>query len=232
MRLLTVFRAMWHGLVAPQRIREATEESAVAIFAAAVLVLSLASTAAAFIEEGNADLRAESAVLSQYGMVSSDEELVDLSSAGRQFTAVFGGALMISVGKIVVLAGIFLLFMRFMTNAPVGYRMALAAVGATISIDFVRMAFTVPLHLITNTAQVGPYLGLLASPTEAPFMFTWLQRLDLFSIWQYFAIGVALAVWNGLHYRYGFVVGGIVFAVVQVLFAGASIVAWMLSLSV
>lgn len=235
MRISKAFDALKNGLIAPEKVYESSIETALAIFALAVFVLATVATFSAYVEDGSADLRAEAMVLSEYGMApSSGEEGADpvVSTATKTFITVFGGAIMMSLGKIGVLAWVFMVLGRFMTDAVISFRIALASVGATALIDLLQGLFLVPLHLALGTVRWGLHLGSLVAPTEAPFLFTWLQRIDLFSIWQYLAIGVIMAVWSGLHKKFGLVVGSVVYVVVQLLFAAVTLLSWFTSKTV
>ncbi|RPI68376.1 MAG: hypothetical protein EHM43_05085 [Ignavibacteriae bacterium] len=229
-RLASAFKALWFGLVSPQRLSDITTESAVAIFAAAVLVLSVTNTATAFIEGSDPALSAESKTLLSYQPgLSSGGEQVDLSSSQRQFTAVFGGALIRAIISMAVLAGLFYLIARFLTDQPFRYSLAIAAVGSAVLIEVIQSAVTVPAHLFFHTSRAGLHLGAFIAPTQHPFLFAWLQRFDVFALWQYIVIAMGLGSTTGLHYRYAFVVGPVVFTVVQLIFGGLALVAWITS---
>ena len=228
MRFVNALKALWFGLTDPRRVEKVKPETAVAVFATAVLVLSLTMTAMTFIEATDPALTAESEMLSKGGMLQfAEEETVDLSSGQRQFTAIFGGALISSVVSLVTLAGMFWIFVRFLTDQPLTYSMAIGGVASTVGIDVARALVNLPMHLLTHTNRVGAHLGVLVDPASDPFWFAWLQRVDLFSIWQYLAVGVILTSWSGLHHRFGIVVGTVVFLVVLAVFAGFTLVAWI-----
>ncbi len=228
MQTLRAFSALWWGLRDPRRIPVPDTTTAVAIFAAAVMVLSAVWTLSVYVEQSSADLRAESELITAAG----PRDLAPASSANtspqREFTAVLGGALMRSVVTQAAMAAIVWLLFRFLTNATAGFSAALAAVSATASIEAVRALATAPLHMFTGSMRFGLSAGILVSPADHPHLFLWLQRLDLLSLWHYIAACMALAVWQGLHHRYGWVVGGVTFAVVQILMGAASLVAWVL----
>ncbi|MFZ9870593.1 MAG: hypothetical protein ACO3E0_05510, partial [Candidatus Kapaibacteriota bacterium] len=125
------------------------------------------------------------------------------------------------------MAGLLWLLMRFLTNERVGYAMALGAVSATAGIEVVQTSLTTGLHLLTGSVRYGLHLGVVVSPAEHPYLFLWLQRLDVLTAWQYIAAAMVLSVWSGVHYRYGIVVGGLVFAVVQAVFGLLSLISWL-----
>lgn len=227
-RLTAAFRALWVGLTAPYRYAEVSADSAVAIFAAAVLVLAATTTTATFIEAADPVLSAEIDLLAR-SQPQSGGGNIDLSSTQRQFTAVFGGALIRSIISVAVLAGMFYLLGRFLTNQPFTYSMSIGAVASAALIDVIQQLVYVPLHVLLHTSQAGAHLGAMVAPSQHPFLFAWLQRFDLFMLWQYVAIAMALGSATGLHRRYGYVVGPVIFLVVQLIFGGLTLVAWVTS---
>ena len=232
MRVFTVVRTMWNALRSPEQIKDATTEVAMAMFAVAVLVLSAASTVAALIEEGNPALVAQSKALTYSGGAApAGEPGVDLSLPQRQITGVLGGALLVTIVSSIALAGVFWVLVRFMTDAPVTYGMALTTVSATALIGVIDFVLSVALHSATSTLRAGLHLGVLVDPVEHPAMFSWLQRLSLVSLWQYVAIGIGLCSWGGLHRRFGIVTGGIVWAVVGLVMGGIALVTWVVNLA-
>lgn len=223
---------MWNALRSPEHIKDATTEVATAMFAVAVLLLSAASTLAALVEEGNPTLVAQSQALTySAGTPTGADQGVDLSLPQRQVTGVLGGALLVTIVSIVTLAGVFWVLIRFMTDAPVTYAMALTAVSATALIGVVDIAVAVALHSATSTLRAGLHLGVVVDPVEHPAMFSWLQRLSLGSLWQYLVIGIGLCTWGGLHRRFGIVTGGIVWGVVALVMGGIALVTWVVNLA-
>ncbi len=232
MRVFTVARTMWNALRSPELIKDATTEVATAMFAVAVLVLSAASTIAALVEEGNPVLVAQSNALTYSSGIATDgQQGVDLSLPQRQITGVLGGALLVTIVSSVALAAVFWVLVRFMTDAPVTFGMALTTVSATALIGVVDVAVSVLLHSVTSTLRVGLHLGVLVDPVDHPAVFSWLQRLSLMSLWQYLAIGIGLSTWGGLHRRFGIVTGGIVWVVVGAVMGGIALVTWVVNLA-
>ena len=230
MQTLTAFRALWQGIRDPRTIERPTASTAVAIFAAAVMVLTLASTITVYVEHSNPALRAETEQLDLLGPQQMGKGAsVDTDTANRQFTAVLGGALIRSVVSMAAMALLFFALTRFLTNAAVPYSQAIAAVSATAGIEVLRSLISILPHVIFETSRAGVHLGVFLQPLEHPFLFAWLQRVDLFNVWHYLAAAMALVTWSDLHYRYGWVVGVVVFLVVQALMGGLTLVAWILN---
>ena len=230
MQTLTAFRALWWGIRDPRTIEQPIASTAVAIFAAAVMVLTLSATITVYIEHGNASLRAETEQLDVLGPQQMQEgAAVDTDTANRQFTAVLGGALIRSVVSVAALALVFFALTRFLTDVPVPYSRALAAVSATAGIEALRSLVSLVPHLLFESSRAGLHAGVFVAPLDHPFLFVWLQRVDLFNVWHYVAAAMALATWSNLHYRYGWIIGAVVFVVVQILMGGLTLVAWILA---
>lgn len=227
MRVVAACKALWHGLVAPARVQEATSQTAAAVFALSVLLVAFISVLSAITEASDIQLVAESRILTQTSAITSKPDPgLDLSLQQRQFTAALGGALVVTIISSAALAVLFLVFMRFMTNAPVTFEMALVAVSSTGLIICLDLILSTAGHLIFHTAQVGLHAGAFVSLRDSPMLFTWLQRWSVFSLWQYLAIAVALSTWSGLHARYGLVVGIVVWMLTRLIVGALTFVSW------
>ncbi len=231
MRVFTVARAMWNALRSPEAIQEATTEVATAMFAVAVLVLSAASTIATLIEEGNPVLVAQSRALTYSSGATPASPDLDLSLPQRQITGVLGGALLVTIISSITLAGVFWVLVRFMTDAPVTYAMALTTVSATALIGVIDTAVSVIFHSTASTLRAGLHLGVFVDPVGHPAMFSWLQRLSVVSLWQYLVVGIGLCTWGGLHRRFGIVTGGIVWLIVGTVMGALALVTWVVNLA-
>jgi hypothetical protein len=129
-----------------------------------------------------------------------------------------------------VLAGLFLVLMRFMTDAPVTYGMAITSVSATALIQVIDLLMSTGAHMVFGTLRAGLHAGVTMDPASSPMLFTWLQQISLPSLWQYLAASVALATWGGLHARFGIVVGLVVWVISRLVHGGFTLVGWILSL--
>ena len=230
MQTLTAFRALLQGIRDPRTVKRPTATTAVAIFAAAVMALTLASTITVYVEHSNAALRAETEQLDALGPQQLGEGAsVDTDAANHQFTAVLGGALIRSVVTMAAMALMFFALTRFLTNAAVPYSRAIGAVSATAGIEVLRSLISILPHMLFETSRAGIHLGVFIPPLDHPYLFLWLQRVDLFNVWHYVAAAMVLVTWSDLHYRYGWIVGIVVFLVVQILMGGLTLVAWILA---
>lgn len=231
MRVVSALRAMWFGLVDPTRIQEISRASATAVFAVAVLLVSMTSTWCAMWEQGDLALAAESRILLQHSATSPVKtSQLDLSTPQRQFTAALGGALIVTIVSTAVVSGLFLILIRFMTNVSVTYRQCIIAASAVSGVIIADTVLSSALHVIFHTSQAGLHAGVFLRPAESPMLFTWLQRISLFSVWQYIAIAIALVTWEGLHWRFGLVTGTIVWLITRLLFGLLTLVGWIVGL--
>ena len=231
MRVLAAIRAMWFGLVDPTRISETSREAAAAVFAVAVLLVSMTNTLCALWEQGDLSLATESRILLQNSATSPVKtSQLDLSTPQRQFTAALGGALIVTIVSTVVVAGLFMFLMRFMTDRPVTFTQCIIAASAASSVLIVDTLVGSGLHLWFGTARAGLHAGAFLRPIDAPMLFTWLQRISLLSLWQYLVIAIALVRWEGLHWRFGIVTGAVVWVITRLLFGLLTLVSWIVSL--
>jgi hypothetical protein len=230
-RIVAAFRALWYGVADPTRIKETSKEAVTAVFAVAVLFVSITNTVCALWEQGDLALAAESRILLQNSATSPVKtSQLDLTAPQRQFTAALGGALIVTIVSTVVVAGLFMILMKFMTNLTVTFSQCLIAASAASSIIILDTLLASLLHVVFKTAQAGLHVGVVLRPMDAPMLFTWLQRISLFSLWQYLVVAIALVSWEGLNWRYGIVTGAVVWTITRLVFGLLTLVGWIVSL--
>jgi len=220
MQFIDVLRSMWFALVAPRRIIETRTTPVTAFFAVAVFVSTIISVGASYVEDGQPTLRAENSAFER--MSTSKEEPpsntdaapVDLTPPARTFTAILGGALIKSIMPIVVLAAVFFSLVRFMTNAPLTYGSAISIVSVSTSIMSAELILNTALHVLVGTTRAGIHAGVVVDPGTHPFLFMFLQNVAPIELWRYIVIASVMAQTNGLHWRYGVILGPIVWIVV------------------
>jgi len=217
MQITIALRAMWHALVAPWRVSEANEARPVAVFAVAVLFVAVLATTMTLAEVGN--------VPQQHV-----EGNVDLSSPQRHVTAALGFLLMITTVQILALSGLFLVLCRFLTDENYTFGRTLIAVSAASVIKIVGIGVDTILHVVFHSTRAGMNAGVFVDPTSHPILYPVLVQVDLFDCWRYIVIGIALTTGAGLHRRFGYVVGLIVWIVAFLLLAGAALVNGILTL--
>lgn len=232
MRVVKAFHALLNGVRAPQRIQEVTKEAAMAVFAIAVFLVAFANTWSAMTEQANPALVAESARLLPTATLPGGTSVpnVDLSLPQRQFTQVLGGALQKTIIPYVAMSLVAMMFLRFAANAQVSFLQCLAAISATALIDVIGIVVSTAMHLGFETTRAGLHVGVFIDPISHPMWFLWLQSFSLATLWQFVAACIGLVTWTGLHWRYGVVVGGIVWVTTRLILGGFAILAWIVSL--
>lgn len=231
MRITKAILAILHGVYAPSRIREVTKDAAMAVFAIAVVVISLTSTLVALDEQNDPILSAEAAsLLPTAAKEQNPTKVVDLSAPKRQFTVALGGALQKTIIPDVAAAFMFMIIGRFLTNGNIGYLQSLAAFSATALIEVLGILVSYLFHRAFHTIHFGLHAGVFIDIHTHPLWFVWLQNLDVFSLWQFLAAGIGIVVWNDLHWKYGIVVGGTVWFVSRLVLGSFSLMAWFSAL--
>ncbi|MBU3700168.1 MAG: hypothetical protein FGM33_09230 [Candidatus Kapabacteria bacterium] len=231
MRITAAILSIWYGLVDPKRVKQVSTDAAAAVFAVAVLAIALTATVCSLWEQGHPGLVADSALLSQQTLQASPGSAeLDLSTPQRQFTGALGGTLIVTIVSVAALAGLFMIMARFLTNTTPTYSRAIIAVSSAALIAIIDTAVASVLHVTFGTAQYGLHAGVFIRPSDSPMLFTWLQLISLGSIWRFLAIAVALVTWENLHWRYGIVVGLVVWTISRLAFGIMALVGWVVGL--
>ncbi len=115
-RSLRAVRAIWHGLYSPQLVFKATSDSAMAIFAIAVLLLAGTSTLVSLNELNNSALKAESAQMRE--TLSIDKDSLNRIEPMEQHdvTLALGNALFFWSAGLLLMAVLCFLVGRFMLD--------------------------------------------------------------------------------------------------------------------
>ncbi|MBI2794984.1 MAG: hypothetical protein HYX66_10095 [Ignavibacteria bacterium] len=230
MRLIVALKSLVFAVVNPARLHEAQAASATAVFAVAVLLLTTAETGLAYLHAADPKLETESVRISlPMQPPGQEKESVALSNEKRQFTAIMGGALLKTFLSLIMLSALALGVARFLTDKQYSVSIAIICVSAATGIDLVRFLVETPLHITLHTVRFGLHLGVFVDPSQNPLLFSWLQRLDVFGLWYYVALSIGITTSEGLHRRFGIVVGVILFGIVQIVFAGLTLIAWLMS---
>lgn len=227
MQFLDVFRAMVCALRTPWRLHEFIDRRATTFFAVAVLCVTAVNVGASLLTMADPQLAAEATRLTP--VAPSGVDNVDLSSPQRRFTAILGGAIFTSAISTLVLAGLMMLVGRFLTDKPYRFGHAVIVTSAASSVVIIRVIIETALQLATHSVRWGPHAGMFVDPATSPHLFAGAQRADLFGLWEYLVIASGLVVTQGLHHRYGYVVGSVVWLLTIILFGGATAIAALLA---
>lgn len=230
MLLFAALKALVQAVMNPARLHETQGGLAASVFAIAVLLLTSAETGVAYLYAADPQLARESMMITlPMQQVGQEKQSVALSFENNQFTAIMGAALLKSFLSLIVLSALTLGVARFLTDKQYSVSIAILCVSAASGIDLLRFLVETPPHIILHTVRFGLHPGVFIDPVQHPLLFSWLQRLDVFSLWYYVALSIGMTTWEGLHSRYGIVVGVILFTIVQTVFAGLTLIAWIMS---
>lgn len=226
MQFLDVFRAMVLAVRAPWRLAEYADRRALTFFAVAVLSVTACKVWAAYLTADDPQLVAEAALLAPS---SSEQTQVVLQQPKRLFTAMLGGAVFTTIVSTAVLAGLMMVIGRFLTDKLYLYRHAVIVTSGAASIAIIRIVLETSLQLLTHSARWGPHLGLVVDPAGTPYLFAALQRVDLVGLWEYLVVAIGLVGTQGLHRRFGYIIGLLVWLASVVMLGGATAVASLVS---
>lgn len=226
MQFLDVFRAMVLAVRAPWRLADYADRRALTFFAVAVLCVTACKVWATYLTAEDPQLLAESALLAPS---STDKATVDIDQPKRLFTAVLGGAVFTTIVSTAVLAGLMMIVGRFLTDKFYLYRHAIIVTSGAASIAIIRVVVETSLQLLTHSSRWGPHLGIVIDPAGSPYLFAALQRVDLFGLWEYMVVAIGLVGTQGLHRRYGYIVGLVVWLATVVMLGSATVVASLVS---
>lgn len=148
------------------------------------------------------------------GDATHPDTKVDMSTPGRAFTAILGGALIKTMAPLAALAAIFLVAARFMMNATISFGQTIRIVAATTSILDLEIVINTVLHLLVKTGRAGLHAGVFVDPAQHNFLFFFLQNLSPIMAWRFIVIAMAIAQTAQMHRRFGYVVGPVVWLVV------------------
>lgn len=229
MLIAASLRTLWLGLRFPSTATVASGRAALSVFAAAIMIVAATQTTVSYIEAGNEQLSSEartSEIVQQLRSKNSTNGGAEVTAPPNSFTAQLGTVLITTVIGMALLAAVLMVLTRFLTNQPVTYPLALAAVSASQLIEVARLLLYLPLHLLGGSVRYGMHAGVFVSPEQHPFLFSWLVKIDPILWWQYVVMAISISVSANLHYKYGFVVGSVVYACMLATVGGIALVAF------
>lgn len=217
MRVFVALKTLWGALLHPTVTSIQNNSVAVAIVAAAVILLSSTYTVTALLESSNPDIAhqsKQSSVVEQLRLHDMQSSAGNVNTtAGRAFTAQLGVSLITTIVGLAIVALLLMLLTPFLTDQPVSYVVAMAAASSSVLIEMTRLLLYLPLHVLSGSMQWGLNAGAFVPIVDHPFLFTWLAKIDPFIWWQYVVMAMVLSNSIGLHYRYGLVIGTVVYLV-------------------
>jgi hypothetical protein len=223
-QIVKALRALRDAIMHPERSCLDEHLRVVSLFAVAVLLLTMMNTIAAIIVQQYPEISQQMDMLRPS---APHDERVDVPA--REFTGQLGGALMVSMGTMLAHAALLFVLARFMLNLPATFSQSLMAVASTAGIGALGTIVLTTSQVASGTIQVGPHLGWVVSPSSSPFLFAWLQRVNVFTAWEHVAAAIGLVALYQHHRTYGLVVGFTTWIVTMVVFAGFSVLARVLA---
>lgn len=230
MRAASAFQTLWMALVAPSKAVLASSRDCVATMAAAVIVLVTVQTVVSYAEATSPQLASEaerSALVNQIRAGDSSQESVEIVNSERSFTAQLGTVMITTIAGLGIAGLVLMLVGRFLTNEDISFTLAIGAVASSALIDVARLVLYLPLHLLGGSVRWGIHLGAFVSPEQHPFLFSWLAKVDPLLWWQYVVMAIVMSVNVKLHYRYGIVIGTVVYLLLLSAVGGFAFVGYL-----
>ncbi len=220
------------GLISPSRVVIGSTRTALSVFALSVVLIVTSSLVAAYIEPAPVVMASRNAgndAVSHTNAVGTDKDIeIDLSSPQRVFTMRLGVSIVRVMISTVLIVGLLQGMLRFLTDIPFTFTIALGAVSATSLLEVLRTVTYAVVHWLTDSVRWGLHLGVVVDPAQQPILHAWLQHLDPLIWWQYVAMAIIACVQQQLHPRYGLVIGTAVFAVAIIIIGGIALVGWLM----
>lgn len=236
MVLVSSFRALVTGLLAPWKSQPISGQTIVSVFAISILLVTTAQLVLQGWEGASAQLVAQANQMrfpvDTSQLSGKDAQGLNLNMPQRVFTAQLGITLMQSILQAVILAGLVFVVIRFLTNTALSYAQSISAVASTALIEVVRALLYAGVHVGTGTMRWGVHAGIFTDPVSSPLLFAWLAKIDIITAWQYIAVSMIACRSVSLHYRFGIVTGIVVFVISIILFGGMALVGWFSQLSI
>jgi hypothetical protein len=128
--------------------------------------------------------------------ISEDQRAEILQSVNDRFDNPMN-LLWVPVGfavRLFIVAGVMLFLANIIFGGSTGYLKMLNATGWVLMITLPATIVTVPLVMAKGSMDVSLGLGVLAGAGMGDFLKTFLKAFDLFTLWQVWLSGVAIAV--------------------------------------
>lgn len=160
---------------------------------AAILLVAFSYTISAYVTWMNPELREQGVYLYTYILRITNSKIPEIGTS-FEFARTLGFSMMKS--GIFVLLLVSLLFNtlhRILTAEPLKFVAVMAICAFSMSITSLGMIATTILQLSTNSVNSLFSLAGFVSAQEHYFLFTFLSPIDAFFVWQFVAIGTAIA---------------------------------------
>ncbi len=177
----------------PSRLDALRGANVFKIYAAGALLLALSSTLSLWISASNPVLLQQSYECMK---AVANGDVTNLPKPGSHFdvSQALGSTVLINglVGYALMGAMLWLLH-RVFTKEPLEVFAFLGICSYTASISALGFLVNVAFQTIFSSISAGTSLAWLVSYRDQPFMSGFLLRFDFFSVWAYYAVGLAVA---------------------------------------
>ncbi|MBI3235013.1 MAG: YIP1 family protein [Bacteroidetes bacterium] len=102
---------------------------------------------------------------------------------------------------------------RIFTAEPINFMQIVGLVSYGAGISAIGNLITGLMQFFSSSLLIAPNLGFLVGTGDAA-MFGLLSRINIFTLWYYAAVGIAIASAVGLTRKHGYIIGGIVYGVI------------------
>lgn len=148
-----------------------------------------------------------------------EEQVQDVRSKldkGFSPTGTIAWALLYGFASTFVVGSLFWVLQRLFNSEPPPYLATIAVSAYGLTISSIGSIVTVALQAITGSIFASPSLAFLAAPIEnsLSIFYTFLTKLNVFTVWEYLAVGIAVATHAGLVRKFGFIFGAVAFLAV------------------
>jgi hypothetical protein len=160
---------------------------------AAILLMGFSYTITAYISWMNPELRQQGIYMMTFLLRESGQKIPEIGTT-FEFTKTLGFAMMKSgVFPLLLVSLLFNTLHRMLTSEPLKFVAVLAICAFSMSITAVGMIATMLLQLSTKSINSLFSFAGFVSAQEHYFLFGFLSQIDVFLVWQFIAIGTAIA---------------------------------------
>lgn len=236
---VSVFSGFIDMFTSPWEVGKRNVRSILAVISLAVLLETLAIGGITYFYSANTGIRQENYQM-QTQMIDKmaqspsfpKEKLPEMYQEiekGLDFnpTKSIGMGVLMSVVIIFVFGVLFWICHRIFTAEPINFMQLVGLVSYGAGISAVGNLITGLMQFFSDSLVVAPNLGFMVGIGDAG-MFALLSRINIFTVWYYAAIGVAIASAAGLTRKHGYIIGGIVYGVIFLTLFGVMKIASMI----
>lgn len=144
------------------------------------------------------------------------EELRSNTAGTASLTGTIAWAVFYSFVSLFVVGSLFWILQRLFNAEPPPYLSTIAVVAYGLIINGIGSIVIVGMQAITGSIFISPSLAFLTAPIEntLTIFHTLLTKVNVFTVWEYLAVGIAVAAHAGLSRKFGIIFGAVIFLAV------------------